>query len=220
MSAANAASRLFISTDTLVLILCRRYEGESCRRLGVPHAPSAAVQRAVGICDGIADQLRWRGGEAHGDCAGGDEDETSLIDPSLLSLLHDPGPSLTPSSFNELWQRTAHVAAKIDGEVSEAALSHSSTLVQQLSSSLVIASKQNEEDCLADLQGNEEAPFEDLEKALRLATMPFPDLKARTHQSSCFPRTPRTRCNPDMQRRRLEEDERMALKEIRAEQAS
>ncbi len=177
MSAANAASRLFVATDALILILCRRYEAESCSRLGVHYAPSAAVQRAVGMCDRIAEQLRWRG-EAHGDCAGGNQDEVGLTDPNLLSLLHNPDPSLTPSSFNALWQQTAHIRAKIVGEVSEVPSSHSSTLVQQLSSSLVIASEQNEEDPVAGLQGNEEAPFEDLEMALRLATRQFPDLKA------------------------------------------
>jgi hypothetical protein len=152
------------------------------------------VKRAVDICDKIADQLRWEsreereGVEALDDCEGSYQDEIGLTDhldpPNLLALLHNPDPPLTSSAFNALWQQTAHIRAKIVGEVIEVPSSQSLTLDQQLSSSRVIASQQNEEDPFTDLQGNEEAPFEDLEMALRLATRPFPDLKACTYELS------------------------------------
>ena len=165
------------------MILCRRYEAESCSRLCVPYAPSAAVQRAVGICDIISDELRRQGDEAHSNCGGDNEDEIGLTDPNLLSLSHNSDPSLTSSSFNAFRLQTAHMRAKIVGEVSQAPSSQCSTLDQQLSSSLVIASQQNQEETFWDLEGEEDAPFEDLETALRLATRPFPDLKACINQT-------------------------------------
>ncbi len=66
---------------------------------------------------------------------------------------------------------------------------------------------------------NHEEPFQYLERALRVATRPFPDLKARTHNQIMFSAQP-ARFNSKIQRRRQEEDEHLALKEIRAEQVS
>jgi hypothetical protein len=66
---------------------------------------------------------------------------------------------------------------------------------------------------------NEEEPFQDLERALCMATRPFPDLKAcapiPVHAHSSL-----HRFNSIMQRRRQEEDDHLAVKEIRAEQVS
>ena len=77
------------------------------------------------------------------------------------------------------------------------------------------------EDDIHDILGecNHEEPFEYLERALRLATRPFPDLKARIHYQIMFSTQP-ARFNSNLQRRRQEEDEHLALKEIRAEQVS